>query len=656
MSLVAGAFELHDSVTPDTSMTTALPGGQKEPATGVSDKPEHLVRDRREQHYTANPLLQESKSLTAELLSLLPSRDVAALLVDTYFDRIHWFTLIFHQQDFRENWKKLYDYIPGSTEAASPHPHPGMVSTFLVVIAIALQYAGSHRKLVLRSHNVDPSVLKENILALIRSKLLEIVSFQSIEAVQTCVLLGTYYLYHGSPSLAWPVCGCGLRLAQALKLHRRLPTSGPISQQLQGQIETRKRCWWAIYEIETFCSISYGYPHGIVDTDCNVELLNPLATSGGQPPPSYDEGHMCPASLLSYKYLMSKLSVILKQTLADLYGIGSHQSLTRKEAGSSLNFKELIRKVPTLDDRLEKWKGEIPDPLRLTYFNHTNYACGEEMDRDIGAAGPGFESHIYQLQALALALAYENARILIHRPLVSFRTKLYHDQGSVGASDSSKSPALLSLQACRGAAMNTSRIGDSPIFALAAETYAAAFISIHTFTAGVMLCVVTSIETFTPESQESKLGLRRLLSMQAQLKSKSQCTLSSQGLEILERLTRLVMEKELKELLAPGSDASLGAGLGAQITQRDQQRDQQIQLDAQLGEGMNVTCRDHMPEVVVDTNVSQALSDLDQVLFTQELDPSTDPFFYDMNMSNNSFSQEQAWIWGMEKPAQFNEE
>lgn len=223
--------------------------------------------------------------------------------------------------------------------------------------------------------------------------------------------------------------------------------------------------------------------------------------------------------------------------------------------------------------------------------------------------------------------------------------------------------------------MNTSRIGDSPIFALAAETYAAAFISIHTFTAGVMLCVVTSIETFTPESQESKLGLRRLLSMQAQLKSKSQCTLSSQGLEILERLTRLVMEKELKELLAPGSDASLGAGLGAQITQRDQQRDQQIQLDAQLGEGMNVTCQDHMPEVVVNTNVSQALSDLDQgmlvktllyrkreslhfplVLFTQELDPSTDPFFYDMNMSNNSFSQEQAWIWGMDKPAQFNEE
>ncbi|KAJ5335625.1 hypothetical protein N7452_008028 [Penicillium brevicompactum] len=328
-----------------------------------------------------------------------------------------------------------------------------------------------------------------------------------------------------------------------------------------------------------------------------------------------------------------------------------------------------------LDDRLEKWKGEIPDPLRLTYFNHTNYACGEEMDRDIGAAGPGFESHIYQLQALALALAYENARILIHRPLVSFRTKLYHDQGSVGASDSSKSPALLSLQACRGAAMNTSRIGDSPIFALAAETYAAAFISIHTFTAGVMLCVVTSIETFTPESQESKLGLRRLLSMQAQLKSKSQCTLSSQGLEILERLTRLVMEKELKELLAPGSDASLGAGLGAQITQRDQQRDQQIQLDAQLGEGMDVTCGDHMPEVVVDTNVSQALSDLDQgmlvktllyrkreslhfplVLFTQELDPSTDPFFYDLNMSNNSFSQEQAWIWGMDKPAQLNEE
>lgn len=590
-------------------MTTAMPGGQKEHATGVSDKPNFPVLDRPER-LSANSLSQESNSLTAELLTLLPSRDVAAFLVDTYFDRIHWFTLIFHQQDFRNKWKTLYDYATGSAEVA--HPHPGTVSTFLVVIAIALQYTGAHRKQVLQSHNVDPTAMKEKILALIRSKLLDIVSFQSIEAVQTCVLLGTYYLYHGSPSLAWPVCGCGLRVAQALKLHRRLPTSGTISDELQKRIETRKRCWWAIYEIETFCSISYGYPHGINDADCDVELLDPLATFCGQSPPSYNEGHMCPASLLSYKYLMSKLSVILKQTLIDLYGIGCHQTRTKKDSGSSLNFKELLRKVPVLDDRLERWKGEIPGPLHLSNFSLANYASAEEMDRDIGASGPGFESHIYQLQALALALAYENARILIHRPLMSFRTNLHHDHASVSVSDASTNTSLLSLQTCRNAAMNTSRIGDSPIFILAAETYAAAFISIHTFTAGVMLCVLTSIEPFTPESQESKLGLRRLLNMQAQLKSKSQCTLSAQGLEILERLTRLVMEKELKELLGPGTDASLGGGLSERVTQSDRQDHQQNQLDAQLGESMESMHESYVPDMVVDTNVSQALFDLDQ--------------------------------------------
>jgi hypothetical protein len=32
-------------------------------------------------------------------------------LVDNYFDRIHWFILVFHQDDFRKKFQDLYHYI-----------------------------------------------------------------------------------------------------------------------------------------------------------------------------------------------------------------------------------------------------------------------------------------------------------------------------------------------------------------------------------------------------------------------------------------------------------------------------------------------------------------------------------------------------------------
>lgn len=606
------AFEYHNSATPDISMTTAMPGGQEPqgleiPVAGNGPS----LGSNLERPHRSIPFPPGSRSVTTELLSLLPPREVASLLVDTYFDRVHWFMLIFHQEDFRQKWQTLYD--TPVEDLAEATPNPGFISIFLVVIAIALQYTGKHRKRILETHNTDPGLLKEKILSTIRSKLLDIVSMGSLEAVQTCVLLGTYYLYHGSPSLAWPVCGCGLRIAQALKLHRKLSIAEPISPEVRRKIETRKRCWWAIYEIETFCSISYGYPHGIVDADCNVELLDPLATSSGQSPASYDEMHRCPTSLLSYKYLMSKLSVFLKDVLNDLYGIGSNHALGPKGRPLSLDFQGLSRKVPLLEERLQKWKAEIPDCLRLEQSTSTNYSSAEEMDCDIGASGPGFESHVYQLQALVLLLAFENARILVHRPLLTFRTKFHSEGETRSLVDPCRPTSHLTLRACRDAAMNTSYLGESPIFSLAADTYAAAFISIHTFTAGVMLCVLTSIEPLTPESQQSKIGLRRLLNMQAHLKLKSKSPLSAQGLEILERLTRLVMEKELREILSPINgmqpkppEAEIR---GHEHTQNLSENQPQLQL---MNGTQEPAQNGLLTDFVEDITISQALFDLDQ--------------------------------------------
>lgn len=218
--------------------------------------------------------------------------------------------LIFYQDEFRQRWPKLYDR---STERplTYAHRHLGFLSTFLIVIAIGLQYAGPYRQGILSRHGVDIN-LRDRILFTVRSGLLDIMSLGSLEAVQTCILLGTYYLYHGAPRLAWPVCGCGLRIAQALHLHRR---QHPVqSTDFRTRNETRKRCWWAVYEIETFSAVAYGYPHSIRDDDCDVEPLDPSAKlQTMQSPGSFNEPLTSDPTLLSYKYFITKCPPSLKE-------------------------------------------------------------------------------------------------------------------------------------------------------------------------------------------------------------------------------------------------------------------------------------------------------------------------------------------------------
>lgn len=297
------------------------------------------------------------------------------------------------------------------------------------MIAIGLQYAGASRKHQLGTLYVNFEQLKSRIFVAIRAQLLDIMALGSLEAAQTCVLLGTYYLFHGDPGLAWPVCGCALRTAQALNLHRKQPPPALSGQSLLdwrvqnelgsivGVLSTRLR-------LSAPCHTDILMPLMMV---IGIEPLDPSAKSQSavvQSPLSFHGPLQCEPSLLSYKYFMSKLSVIIKEALAELYRLGpvsvNHGiSETRPSPG------HLIDKVTLTDQKFQEWKAEIPASLQVDWTAPPArcYASPEELDNNVGATGPQLESHIFQLQGLTLHLAYDNARILVHRPLLSFRLK-----------------------------------------------------------------------------------------------------------------------------------------------------------------------------------------------------------------------------------------
>ncbi|CAI7653219.1 unnamed protein product [Penicillium palitans] len=271
------------------------------------------------------------------------------------------------------------------------------------------------------------------------------------------------------------------------------------------------------------------------------------------------------------------------------------------------------------------------------------YVSVEEMDRDIAASlGTKFTNHTYQLQALALEIAYQNARILVHRPLMTY--KRIPQVGAAPSQNHSAVPFYQALDPCRDAALKISELSSSSIFSLAADIYASAFIGIHTFTAGVTLCILASIEPLTLEAHRSKMGLYQLLRMQRTLAPESQ--LASQSLAILERLTKLVMDKELEQMLAQNN----GQGVSGSTSRE--------------GEGQSLTdgSVDFASfEFREDPTVSQALSDFDKAI-SGRISPETDAVTDDLERqlfpercwdTANRFAQQQAWIWGGDCLARF---
>jgi hypothetical protein len=404
--------------------------------------------------------------------------------------------------------------------------------------------------------------LQSQLLEKLRSSMLDVAAESSIEAVQTCVLLGSYYVYDGQPQQAWPICGLSLRIAQALRLHRRTKEEHTMAPDLddpsQRAEETKKRCWWAVYEIETFCSMLYGYPLSINEDDCDVGPLHQYPERSRDP--TWDvttwrsNGQ---ATLLSYKVAMAELSIIVRAALLDLYSLGSNNKRGGAEGSTaSRPIRTLTKSVNELNKKLDAWSSQLPQELRLDQSAiGTATPCEDYLQHRPGSCANACFHYLFPLQALSLKLALENAKILVHRPLLSYRMSMsqaHHTRFSAQTSD----PCQLSVQACQNAALQISTICSTPIVRDAGATYAVAFVCLHLLTASITLSILAILKSMTISSHDCKMGLRRLMEMQSRLSSRS--VVARQGLAVSKKLMSLLMEKEMKQMLdVPTHDDSL---------------------------------------------------------------------------------------------------
>ncbi|GAW15571.1 hypothetical protein ANO14919_049850 [Xylariales sp. No.14919] len=547
MGLVADAFEYHNaSAVPSTqysanTMSSAFPAMAN--ATPCTDN--SYLRSIPGASPTAGRKRKRNPAQSfadRRLRSVLPPRQVADLLVDNYFDQIHWFMLLFHQTQFRETVQNTYDKIQ-----SKEHVTLVRLSVVLASMALSLRYVDDALDKRLRDLGVHADALLDEILAALRLGILEIMSQGCLESVQTCVLLGTYYLYHGEAQLAWPLCGCGLRIAQAIGLHRKVPVATGTARdprlQMGQIIQSRKRCWWAIYEIETFCSMLYGFPLSISDADCDIEVLDThdLWSDSTREPATRRP------SLLYFKSAMSELSKIIKTALTELYSLRGRPVADLVDPEGESSLKNLLNKITSLSSTLHKWYNDLPDTLRLWNIDGSTEAklfLDSALD-DESVFKKDFTAKILRLQALTLHLAYNNTIIIIHRPILSHRL--------FGVVSPQSDIALLkdrlqqSIQACQTAALEMSSVGATEAFSKASHTYAVTFIALHLLAAGVTLSIMATLNPLSKESHEAKNGLRKLMGIHAALKAK--CIVAEQGTEVLKKLISLVMAKEMHHMM-----------------------------------------------------------------------------------------------------------
>jgi hypothetical protein len=116
---------------------------------------------------------------------------------------------------------------------------------FLLLLSTVLGMAAWYRSNKSATNETHPDTdwrdWARSLIKGVEAQLVTLMDQSSLSTVQACILLGSYYVYHGRPNLSFALLGATIKTAQALALHRK-PLHGTFEE-----IEERKRVWWTIY-------------------------------------------------------------------------------------------------------------------------------------------------------------------------------------------------------------------------------------------------------------------------------------------------------------------------------------------------------------------------------------------------------------------------
>lgn len=467
-------------------------------------------------------------------------------LLEDYFDAVHWFSLAIYEPKLRRELQSIAD------GCARPSQRP-----FLVLLAIMLGMAAWYRHqrsgTDLNDSSDDYGKWSSELIRFVESNLVELMDQPSVTAAQTCILLGSHYVYHGRPNLSFSLLGATIKISQSLGLHRQ------YQRRNTEDIEESKRVWWTIYTWDRFASITYGRPLGINDKDCNLEMPEDILENPKFIVSDSDQRNMICYS--TYQRELNRLYLLASPALKAIFGsrtFGSSEQL----AGDT--YFSLVKHAT---QKLHRWRRSLPHHLAL------------DLTRDFRPDG-SIKLRAYALQSLSLQLTHDNLLIVLHRPLIARKvhnlsavskeftedSEMNHpaNHPTVASFSSHSEPSLedtflgagpASSELWMEAAVRTSKVIELPVLAqLATDSHLVAFLAINLFNAAIVLAVMAISEPLSDSAQEIKRTITRILRLQDLLGKRS--ALSKQSTAVLKNVITMLLNRESAAMLAPITAAS----------------------------------------------------------------------------------------------------
>ncbi|KAL1614956.1 hypothetical protein SLS56_011973 [Neofusicoccum ribis] len=512
----------------DLRVTSAIPDGENLARSGAAHPATETPRDVR--------------PISAILGYSLPTRPVVEFLLEEYFERVHWFSLVIYEPLFRKEYDSVADGFASLSQK-------GFLTLLTIVVGLGAWYRSQKNVVEEVFPGEDFGAWSSELLRQTELRLFDLMDDSSLTSVQVCSLLGSYGVYHGKPNVSFALLGASIKMAQALRLHREPSRGDP------NEIEERKRVWWTIYTWDRFASITYGRPLGINEKDCNVSmpadvLENPYFKHNGG-----DGGS--PFILYSaYQRELNTLYQIASPMIEAVFG-------TR--GGKATSQRDRSAVVADIDQQLRDWHQRLPAHLVLDLNTDTRV--------DTLA-----EARAHRLQALSLQLTYDNIVIVLHRPFfaqqVNYLSRVLPVslQGSTptsahhAAADTPQSmvmPGSVNSETWWNAAVRTSRVTELPNLAqLATETHLVAFMAINLFNSAIVMVVCALSDPLSDRAQEAKRNITRIYRLQELLGYRSK--LPMQSSIILQDVIRVLLNREAEAMLTSVVGLPPAAALGGQ--------------------------------------------------------------------------------------------
>ncbi|RAH85563.1 hypothetical protein BO86DRAFT_354211 [Aspergillus japonicus CBS 114.51] len=290
------------------------------------------------------PYLPQAREMTR------PPRYISDLLIDIYFERLHYTFPILYQPDFMIQYQKLKD-----TKDLT-----GLDRGFLAVyFAICACASGLLPQAPGASTLAGMEYYQKALLMFFASS-----GEVFIEQVQCLGLLALCCAGWNVLAQGWRLAGQAVRIAQDLGLHLsslREPQGKTPSLSELKEAQIARCVWWSVFEIDCLTSICLGRPMAAHVAHVCCEL--PLDISNEDLDQGYDYGNK---TQRSHSSMMGFIALIrLCKVAADVHHFHLSNRMGRGDS-SSRNWTTLLTNVNSFTQQLDNWVQGLPNEIRFS--------------------------------------------------------------------------------------------------------------------------------------------------------------------------------------------------------------------------------------------------------------------------------------------------